>query len=394
METSGRRRRRPTLTGQEEREELSVRRVIVDDLFGQYSYVLPQPTSDVDDVSKVFLLYGENGSGKTTILKLIFHLLSAEGRKGHRSRVAQVPFRRFALELSDGHVISAERDHQSIEGNYTWLVQKNTKTVASVECHVDASMRVKPGDNDEEPYTRVLSAIKHLGLAVYYLSDDRTLVGDSIDQSRLRTRQFLARQSHMTDLESTAQMLMTDYGRTLELQDAVERVSNWARNQALLGSNRGQTSSNSVYIDLVRRIATSQDFNESEAPDTVAELQTRIQLLAERSGSFARFRLAPAMPAAELLDLIQRSTHAKYLLLSQILRPYLDGVEARLAALQELHDTVEVFVESLNSFFVGKRVQFDLARGLTIESARGKSLDPAMLSSGERHLLILFCNIP
>jgi energy-coupling factor transporter ATP-binding protein EcfA2 len=50
-------------------------------------------------------------------------------------------------------------------------------------------------------------------------------------------------------------------------------------------------------------------------------------------------------------------------------------------------------VESINSFYTDKSVTFDLRRGLRIRTALGKALKPAMLSSGERQLLLLFCNM-
>ena len=41
---------------------------------------------------------------------------------------------------------------------------------------------------------------------------------------------------------------------------------------------------------------------------------------------------------------------------------------------------------------MNKRVAFDLGRGITITSPDGEPLPPSVLSSGERQLLLLFCN--
>jgi len=89
---------------------LHISRIVAGRLFGQYSYDLH---SDDTDLSKLLILYGDNGSGKTTILRSLFHLLSPARNKRHRSELARVPFRRFCVTLGEDTVVAAER----LEGN-------------------------------------------------------------------------------------------------------------------------------------------------------------------------------------------------------------------------------------------------------------------------------------
>lgn len=58
---------------------LGIRRVTVKGLFGLYDYDIPV-ASKSREFPKVLILYGDNGSGKTSILRLIFHLLACEER--------------------------------------------------------------------------------------------------------------------------------------------------------------------------------------------------------------------------------------------------------------------------------------------------------------------------
>ncbi|MHC5828218.1 MAG: hypothetical protein ACYT04_73080, partial [Nostoc sp.] len=55
---------------------LSVVRIEVERLFGRYTYTLVKKDNNPHIDSSLMILYGDNGSGKTTILKLLFHLLS------------------------------------------------------------------------------------------------------------------------------------------------------------------------------------------------------------------------------------------------------------------------------------------------------------------------------
>src|SRR5690349_4919635 len=79
----------------------------IEGLFGQYNYELPKDNHE--DLSRLFILYGENGSGKTTLLKLVYHALSPEDNRGHRSFIARTKFNRFAIGLQDGTVLEIQR---------------------------------------------------------------------------------------------------------------------------------------------------------------------------------------------------------------------------------------------------------------------------------------------
>jgi predicted ATP-dependent endonuclease of OLD family len=96
---------------------------------------------------------------------------------------------------------------------------------------------------------------------------------------------------------------------------------------------------------------------------------------------------------AELSDAVTGATAAKRLIIDDILRPYVDGVAARLDALQRLQRLLTLFLDAINSFFVNKRIEFDLTKGFTLVSKNGELLRPGALSSGEKQLLLLFCNV-
>ncbi len=71
------------------------------------------------------LIYGNNGSGKTTILSLLFHLLSTGDKRGHRSFLAKVPFSRFAVTFSNGSRLEATRERKEITGSYLLSFKEN-----------------------------------------------------------------------------------------------------------------------------------------------------------------------------------------------------------------------------------------------------------------------------
>mgnify|MGYP001596305897 CR=1 FL=1 len=50
----------------------------IEKLFGLYTYDIPQD----GELSNAAILYGDNGVGKSTVLRLVFHLLSAAHNRG------------------------------------------------------------------------------------------------------------------------------------------------------------------------------------------------------------------------------------------------------------------------------------------------------------------------
>ena len=84
-----------------ETQQISIKSIVVKKLFGHYDYNLPKD-KNAKELSKLFILYGDNGSGKTTVLNLIFYLLSTKDKSGYKSKLAQTKFEKFAISLDNG----------------------------------------------------------------------------------------------------------------------------------------------------------------------------------------------------------------------------------------------------------------------------------------------------
>src|SRR5271157_5632374 len=109
---------------------IGITRISVRELFGQYSYELRDKVSRDGLASKALMLYGDNGSGKTTILTLLFYLLSHLEDKGHKTKVSNIRFTRFQVDFSDGSEVAATRA-DSQKKHYNLSVKRNGKEIAS-----------------------------------------------------------------------------------------------------------------------------------------------------------------------------------------------------------------------------------------------------------------------
>ncbi len=154
------------------------------------------------------------------------------------------------------------------------------------------------------------------------------------------------------------------------LQPALDGFRNWATKRALEGSNLGQRDVNAVYVDLLKRLSRTDEHQEP-----LSELLERISGQGTRSSMFSRFGLSSEVDVHSIIEAITGSKPSRQQVMAQVVRPYMDSNEARFAALDPLRRILATFVDELNSRFLrNKRVSFDLARGVTIESG-GQALD-------------------
>ena len=147
----------------------AIKRVVVKNLFGTYDYELKAPPEAVD-ADRLPILYGDNGTGKTTILKTLFHLLSPEAGQGHKTALLGVPLSRIDVDFTTGERVWLRRKGGQLLSSYTLGMstdkkKESTCEFVSEEGAIKASAKINA-------FLRILS---NLNLAFYFLSDDRTV---------------------------------------------------------------------------------------------------------------------------------------------------------------------------------------------------------------------------
>jgi len=371
-----------------------VTRIEVEKLFGRYNYRIEIPYTNSSAISKMAILYGDNGTGKTTILKLLFHLISPSGCRGHKTFICRLPFSRFAVAFSDGTKIEAMRDGLNLLGAFKLAFTRQNATIRG-EFTPDAEGKVTDSGVSSGA-KKALIELEKLGLSVFFLGDDRILQSDQFDED---TEAFHVIERRYYGDEPVREVIRRQVGdttadrRDYSLRQSLRRVTEWISRRSIQASSRGESEAQQIYANIVEeinRIGVPQaSAYEAEKGKLIEELNE----LDERSSALERFELIPRINAGRFVKSINETATDGLPFVSQVIRSFVDGQRARLDSLDELYNILNRFLILINEFLRDKHIVMDTSSGISIVMDSGAALDPDNLSSGEKQLLLLFCNV-
>ena len=364
----------------------------VNGLFDLYDYRLQLPTEQGTEPASVALLYGDNGRGKTTILELLFHLLSSEPTRGHRTHIYHIPFQAFTSSFSDGARVSVSRPHGDTTGDYQYSIHPASGPDTEVTIHADpdtggvgrASMRV-------EDIKELEHALTALNLELLYLADTRELQGDTIPRLSPELERRQLRHAFSEDRRTNA---TADNRERLNsaLEAAILHVDRWLQTETISASSIGETDAQHSYATIVNTLAAPSTSHHSEPNESISDIQRALRSLEEQSAHLAAFGLMSTVDPTPFLEGIESADDTTQPLVIQVLRSFLDGQQSRLKALTPIYDHLSQFAQAVNSYFTGKSIRLHVSDGFQV-LIHDYPLEPSALSSGEKHLLMLLLTL-
>jgi energy-coupling factor transporter ATP-binding protein EcfA2 len=370
-----------------------IRRIVADDLFGLYRYDVPVGVPGETGAPGLLILYGDNGCGKTTLLRLVRALLTLHTGSRQRAAVTTVPFRQFTVELSDNTTITAVRPSSRITGECSLALEIPGQPTLASRLVVDQTGKQVPISalpiGEQGAWHLFASALSALDVAFFVLTDDRRS-GESehlsrSSEHRLETwEQYSARQHHAETSRKNADLEAVD--------DAVQRLNSWLRDEVLRATTVGQANTGTIYADIARRISKAKGPGRPSTPK-YTDISATLAELEQRSAVFVEWGVIPPPRLAEIANVFSSAQGAAKRTIGEAITPYIDATKARLDALASVRDTLTLLLERMNSFYSNKRVSYNLKEGLTIVAPNEQRLAPTLLSSGERQLLQLFARI-
>jgi len=376
----------------------AIKRISMKSLFGIYDYDLAI-SGDASKTEKIFILYGDNGSGKTTILKLAFHLLAPEGSEGHKSTAARIPFEHFEIELQDNTKVYADRPKGQLTGSFSMGIKSTPQKEKRAEFVANEDNIIRPVSKEyDEQINEFLNALSKLDISLYMLSDDRTIhfagggrrvpvpFDVEFDNEWIYSKTELPariQRRYQIDPEIMAQRL---------LEQSIRRAERWIQGKAMRGSSIGESSIATLYNEILHRLVSQSQDKSLNSTLTKKSIEKQVQKLESQCKEFAQYGLLPKFSGKEILAALSLAPPSHTNTMMNVLDPYLKSLKKKLEAMAEVYRRVDSLVSIINRFLTNKKLVFNLHSGMAITANDGTSLEPAMLSSGERHLFLLFCN--
>jgi energy-coupling factor transporter ATP-binding protein EcfA2 len=336
--------------------------------------------------ARLTLLYGSNGTGKTSLLTLLFHALSHAGDRRHRSTLWSMRFEQFVVEMANGDTLAYRRDAGST-GPYMIEVQVQSD---SARWHY-----TQPGIAEDEPGERdVLRALERLAIQPAFLSDSRAFHSDLLPPFRRDERADYRYYTLHGDIPRPGVDDVVAARRDADLSSALESVRDYLSALVFRGAQQGSQRVDSVYVNVTSAIVAHAGQVGRPRKATIPDLRGRIAEIGARAAPFTHYGLLPRFPTDDLLAALRDAQPRNGPLLEHVLTPYLDGFSQRMDALKPGLDAIAAYVTVVNSFLEGKQVAFRLGQGSEITDLEsGENLQPGELSSGEKQILLLMSHL-
>jgi predicted ATPase len=362
-------------------DNIYIKIISIENLYGFYTYDFN--VSDLNDPT-LLILYGNNGSGKTTILNCIYYLLNHNDKQGYKSNLSKIKFSSVSVSLSNGITVRAYREGRNLLGTYIFEVLNGNNILYRVPLIGDSKNDSVSTENMlmEEAYLNLLDYIKSLEISLFFLPDNRKLLNvltnldvfidggnESFDLGLLNLNQLIDRENSI-------------------LRQTLNQLNQWIKLEFFKGTKEGEFTTNEIYNEILKNIPTGKHVDIDEKEKLVVQLNK----LTKNIKDFAKYGLLEEFEEIKIDEIIVRITEKNDDILIPIMKPYVESLSAKLESLKDIYNVIEVFINNVNFYYSDKTISFNINKGFEIIHSSKEILPPSVLSSGEKHLLLLFCN--
>lgn len=360
-------------------------------LFDKLDYNYIPIGRESDSINQIAVVFGDNGTGKTTILRLIYACLSPQTDSGLRTLLAQTPFLSFCVYLSDNAEVSVTKP--KLIGNYAIRV-KNHHGDETYEIITSPDGRVRKQDSVE----RFEAALRTLGFDILFVDHNRVVqstyafISDNPtvypDEDRFFLESEFEQLSLGMDVGATDKLRESDL--RFPLPQIVEATESWFRAQAFRQGAAGEQDAAGVYLEIAKSISRDRRSSTTVTDIEAGDIPATLNSLKQTTESFIKHGLLSRYPFDELINIYQNASRSKKVQIQAVLKPFLDTIQRRITALDEIHRLITLLENEIGKYLVRKKVEIHILTGLSIKDQKG-DINLSLLSSGEKQLLFLLC---
>ncbi|MBU3568662.1 AAA family ATPase [Priestia aryabhattai] len=351
-----------------------LKNVSVEGLFGYLTYGLNFSKLQ----SNVALIHGPNGSGKTTVFKMIEAISKEEFEIFFKT-----PFTKFTIQTDYSLLVVEKVDDNQIIFNNDYILNRN-----------DFEKFDKMDLDEVNRFLHGCGAIR-LGPRSYEYEGKRYRHTELLELLKQEDTQEDVYPEYISSLANEINILYIGSERLIKKEER-KVVENRKKLKEIVQmyENRYAIISKELDARFPKRIITEgrNILGTIDSEDIAFRLQQlskkRIQLT--KRGILSNDNSNELIPADEIKsDDISDNQYMK-----QYLNFYIEDNEKKLNEFNDLLEKIDAFETIINGYFVNKKILFSKNEGYTITLTRGllkgQEIPLDRLSSGEQHFLVLF----
>ena len=413
-----------------------IKKIKVESLFGLFNYDIP-----LNDIG-VTILIGVNGSGKSTIFKILHNILKAKFYN-----IIDVDFRSFEIHFEYGDFIKCERNERRVDlddlslnivGNeqferYDSFRRGFQNVLDQSKMLHDFSITV--GSINHKLITSTINEDKNeIRYEVHEITNEiKTNLDKLVTESRfIETQRLQLNNTDVDDLRSAYYernnrkisierkyniSFVEDYdiptskSRIQEYASELSKIIKSERSNYFEESQDVEKQTLSEYLSRTN-IDVEHRFFDVELGDIendITEMDAHISKLSNL-GIYNPNETSHISDSRLLYDNLEHLKKCVYefsedevttnnfnklldcSLKASLLKSYVENMKKKLEIFEDLEDKIEIFTTHINTLFDYKKIQVDLEKGFIFKLNNGeinRVIDPIDLSSGEQHEVIL-----
>lgn len=352
-------------------------------------------------------IYAENGCGKTNLLRLVHCIIS--GSVKELQKIFSVHFQKVEIKFFNGIINCANIGYK------TYNIIALDKTKGRILNENISIGDLKDFSNPElsneiqDKYENIVANISYIiGGQSTFLGTNR--LNDVDENSRYASRFRIKPEGiDTTDLEYSSSGSIIE-SVLYELSNSL--VRNVQRATIISRSGMG------VYYQITKDIIGNNILSRADNPQWAKEvILDKIKEIDEKKGLVEEYKLInlDEFNSIKRIFKSKKIDDDQMVSLQPVLIPYFDSLKGRIEDLEPAATLIESFIESINKMFRDKKIEYSLQGGFNIywnsslpykdvESdpiervrwrrlKRSMHINPARLSSGEKHLLLLLSKV-
>jgi ABC-type transport system involved in cytochrome c biogenesis ATPase subunit len=363
-----------------------VRKISVEGLFGRFNYEIPL---NLDD--RITIVHGPNGFGKTTLLRLVAGLFSR-----NNGTLLSTPYTKLEVDLDNGSSISVLRD-VSASSPSDEIRRRLVFSYRGESSNESFTLQDIRPDHEHIPLHTIDEIIPELdregpNLWRHVPSGELLSVGAVLERYSevLGGRRSEPPPEWLQSVRQLVPVRLIEAERLQAARPARTRQANVSPGRAAklysqeLGTIIKQTFteygtlSQSLDRSFPARVVTHR------APLAMDKLQAALEEIEAKRTRLTEAGLLEPEGEDTTVEVLQHVDESKL----PVLSVYVQDTHQKLSVFDNLVARVERFKRSINDRFLYKRV-FIGREGFSFKTTEGDPLDPASLSSGEQHEIVL-----